>query len=52
VEDTSTCWYYSREVLDEGVIDPRDTRDILTMCLSVIYSGGVQSGSTFGISRY
>jgi acetyl-CoA carboxylase carboxyltransferase component len=32
-------------VLDDGVIDPRDTRDVLGICLEVITTPGVQGSA-------
>jgi acetyl-CoA carboxylase carboxyltransferase component len=32
----SDCYRTSSTLLDDGVIDPRDTRDVLGMCLEVI----------------
>lgn len=36
VERESESYYTSAHLLDDGVIDPRDTRDILGMCLEVV----------------
>ncbi|KAK5062665.1 hypothetical protein LTR84_004738 [Exophiala bonariae] len=36
VERESESYYTSAHLLDDGVIDPRDTRDILGMCLEIV----------------
>lgn len=38
----SNCYRTSGVVLDDGVIDPRDTRDVLGLCLEVVGSEGVE----------
>jgi len=38
VERDSQCYRTSAALLDDGVIDPRDTRDVLGMALEVVYS--------------
>ena len=36
VEREGECYSTSAVVLDDGIIDPRDTRDVLGMCLEVV----------------
>ena len=36
VERDSNCYRTSSYLVDDGVIDPRDTRDVLGMCLQVV----------------
>ena len=36
VERESDSYYTSAHVLDDGIIDPRDTRDILGICLDIV----------------
>jgi acetyl-CoA carboxylase carboxyltransferase component len=48
----STAYYTSAHVLDDGVIDPRDTRDVLGMCLEIVSENGVRGNAAFGgVSR-
>jgi acetyl-CoA carboxylase carboxyltransferase component len=48
----STAYYTSAHVLDDGVIDPRDTRDVLGMCLEIVSENGVKGNVAFGgVSR-
>ncbi|KAE8441633.1 hypothetical protein EG329_004600 [Mollisiaceae sp. DMI_Dod_QoI] len=35
VENESMAWYTSAWCLDDGIIDPRDTRSVLGMCLEI-----------------
>jgi len=51
VDRTSDVYYTSSHCLDDGVIDPRDTRNVLGLCLSLIYSQPLKGGNLFGISR-
>jgi len=43
-------YYSSARLWDDGVIDPRDTRDVLIQCLEVIACSPVSSGK-FGLFR-
>ncbi|MBM6546128.1 acyl-CoA carboxylase subunit beta [Janibacter sp. YIM B02568] len=38
-------------VYDDGIIDPRDTRDVLGIALSAIHTAPVEGSSSFGIFR-
>jgi hypothetical protein len=38
-------------MLDDGVIDPRDTRNVVGFCLNVIHGREVKGGNLYGISR-
>ncbi|KAJ4252784.1 hypothetical protein NW762_010690 [Fusarium torreyae] len=39
VERESQAYYTSAHLLDDGIIDPRDTRDVLGICLEVVHVG-------------
>ena len=39
------------EVLDDGVIDPRDTRKYLSLCLEVIYKEKINGSKSYGTFR-
>ncbi|MGK5549522.1 acyl-CoA carboxylase subunit beta [Streptomyces sp. URMC 127] len=48
IESESLAMFLSGRLYDDGVIDPRDTRTVLGMCLSAIHSApveGVRGGS-------
>ena len=52
VEHDSTAYYTSAHVLDDGIIDPRDTRDVLGMCLEIVSGEMIQGNEGFrGVSR-
>jgi acetyl-CoA carboxylase carboxyltransferase component len=38
-------------VYDDGIIDPRDTRIVLGMCLSAIHTAPVKGTDAFGVFR-
>jgi acetyl-CoA carboxylase carboxyltransferase component len=38
-------------VYDDGIIDPRDTRDVLGIALSAIHTAPVEGTSSFGVFR-
>ncbi|KAL2004687.1 hypothetical protein VTN00DRAFT_3215 [Thermoascus crustaceus] len=40
------CYSTSAVMIDDGIIDPRDTRDILGMCLEVVTLPGVKGTTT------
>lgn len=42
VQRDSDCYRTSAALLDDGIIDPRDTREVLGMCLEVVKIPGVQ----------
>ena len=46
VEKDSGCYRLSSHLQDDGIIDPRDTRDVLGMCLEVCKNGEVVSGAS------
>jgi acetyl-CoA carboxylase carboxyltransferase component len=41
-ERQSLGLYATGRVVDDGIIDPRDTRTVLGMCLSVVHNGPVE----------
>ncbi|MBQ1024472.1 acyl-CoA carboxylase subunit beta [Micromonospora sp. C95] len=51
IESQSGALFLSGRLYDDGVIDPRDTRTVLGLCLSAIHSGPVQGADGFGIFR-
>jgi acetyl-CoA carboxylase carboxyltransferase component len=42
VQRDSECYRTSGALLDDGIIDPRDTRDVLGLCLEVVKIPGVE----------
>jgi acetyl-CoA carboxylase carboxyltransferase component len=51
VEEQSLPFFLSGMLYDDGVIDPRDTRTILGICLSVINNVPVEGTDRFGVFR-
>ncbi|MEU6643043.1 carboxyl transferase domain-containing protein [Saccharomonospora sp. NPDC046836] len=55
VEAESLPMFLSGRLYDDGVIDPRDTRTVLGLCLSVIHNNPVErarfDGTGFGVFR-
>ncbi|CAJ1580209.1 acyl-CoA carboxylase subunit beta [[Mycobacterium] wendilense] len=51
IEAESLPMFLSGRLYDDGVIDPRDTRTVLGICLSAIASGPIEGTSNFGVFR-
>ncbi|WP_404825702.1 acyl-CoA carboxylase subunit beta [Plantactinospora soyae] len=51
VESESGALFLSGRLFDDGVIDPRDTRTVLGLCLSAVHSAPVSGADTFGVFR-
>ncbi len=51
VEEQSLPFFLSGMVYDDGVIDPRDTRTVLAICLSVIENRPIEGTDRFGVFR-
>jgi acetyl-CoA carboxylase carboxyltransferase component len=51
IEAESLPLVMSGMLYDDGVIDPRDTRAVLGMCLSAIANGPIKGTSNFGVFR-
>ncbi|MGP3930171.1 acyl-CoA carboxylase subunit beta [Nonomuraea sp. KM88] len=51
IEAESLAFFLSGRLYDDGVIDPRDTRTVLGMCLSAINSAPVPEPAGFGVFR-
>ncbi|KAH8901432.1 propionyl-CoA carboxylase beta chain [Thozetella sp. PMI_491] len=46
-QQDSDAYRTSSHLLDDGVIDPRDTRDVLGMCLEIVAQPSVKGSDTF-----
>ena len=51
IESQSGALFLSGRLYDDGVIDPRDTRTVLGLCLSAIHSGPVAGADRYGVFR-
>ncbi|CAG7920918.1 unnamed protein product [Penicillium olsonii] len=49
VQKDAECYSTSSMLIDDGIIDPRDTRDVLGMCLEVVSQPGVTGTSTHNL---
>jgi acetyl-CoA carboxylase carboxyltransferase component len=52
VKHESTCWSATGRLWDDGVIDPRDTRTVLSMALSILHNAPVDGTSSWGTFRH
>ncbi len=51
IETESTALYATGRLWDDGIIDPRDSRTVLGIALSVVHSNEVRGASSFGVFR-
>jgi acyl-CoA carboxylase subunit beta len=51
IEAESLPMFLSGRIYDDGVIDPRDTRTVLGLCLSVIHGAPVRGAAGYGVFR-
>src|SRR5262245_31528881 len=51
IEEESTALYATGRQWDDGIIDPRDTRTVLGIALSVVHSAPVEGTRNFGVFR-
>ncbi|MFT6162599.1 MAG: acetyl-CoA carboxylase carboxyltransferase component [Myxococcota bacterium] len=52
VAHESTAWSATGRLWDDGVIDPRDTRAVLSMALSAVHSAPVRGATAWGTFRH
>ena len=51
IESESMPLYLTARLYDDGIIDPRDTRSVLGMCLSVVHSRPIEGTRGYGVYR-
>jgi acetyl-CoA carboxylase carboxyltransferase component len=51
ISTESYALYATARLWDDGVIDPRDTRTVLGLCLSAVHSAPVQGTQGYGVFR-
>ncbi len=51
-EKKSSAWYSSSQLWDDGIIDPRETRNYLGFALTVIYSQAIKGTDAYGVWRH
>ncbi len=51
IEQQSTAMYATARLWDDGIIDPRDSRTVLGMSLSVVHNAEVRGATGYGVFR-
>jgi acetyl-CoA carboxylase carboxyltransferase component len=51
IEKESYAFFATARMWDDGVIDPRDTRTVLGICLSALHSNVIQGTTRYGVFR-
>lgn len=51
MEEKSTAWHATSEIWDDGIIDPRQTRNYLGFALAVLYNQPIEGSEGFGVFR-
>lgn len=51
-ESKSSAWYSTSEIWDDGVIDPRETRNYLGFALTVVYNQTIKGTEGYGVWRH
>lgn len=51
VAQKSSAWFSTGNLWDDGVIDPRDTRNILGICLAVVNHSHINGATSYGVFR-
>lgn len=51
VEKSSTAWYATSQGWDDGIIDPRETRNYLAVCLATIHNQPIEGTKDYGVFR-
>jgi acetyl-CoA carboxylase carboxyltransferase component len=51
IESESEPLFLTARVYDDGIIDPRDTRTVLGMCLSVVHNQPIRGTRGYGVFR-
>ncbi len=52
IEAESHPYFSTARLWDDGIIDPRDTRSVLAICLSAAYGRRVEGTMTWGVFRH
>jgi acetyl-CoA carboxylase carboxyltransferase component len=51
IEKESYAFFATARLWDDGIIDPRDTRTVLGICLSAVHSNVIQGTTRYGVFR-
>jgi acetyl-CoA carboxylase carboxyltransferase component len=52
IDNESEAFFATARLWDDGVIDPRDTRDVIGICLSTSYNAPVEGTTSWGVFRH
>ena len=52
VESKSSAWHSTSELWDDGVIDPRETRNYMGFCLAIVYNQKIKGSHGYGVWRH
>jgi len=52
IENESEPFFATARLWDDGILDPRDTRDVLAICLSITHTREVQGTTSWGVFRH
>lgn len=52
IEQESDPFFATARLWDDGIIDPRDTRDVLGICLSTVHTRPIQGTTSWGTFRH
>jgi acetyl-CoA carboxylase carboxyltransferase component len=50
-EKKANAWHSTSELWDDGIIDPRETRNYLGMALAIVYNSPIQGTDGYGVFR-
>jgi len=50
-ESKSSAWYSTSEQWDDGLLDPRETRNFLGFSLAIVYNQPIKGAEWFGVFR-
>lgn len=48
----ASAWHSSSELWDDGILDPRETRNYLGFCLAVVYNQKIKGTDSYGVWRH
>jgi acetyl-CoA carboxylase carboxyltransferase component len=52
IKNESTPFFATARLWDDGIIDPRDTRSVVAICLSTVYNAPVEGTMAYGVFRH
>ncbi len=52
IESQSDAFYATARLFDDGILDPRDTRSVLGICLSLVNQAGFEGTMAWGVTRH